>query len=153
MDKIELKALAALYGAGEPPSNAEVEAVQVEKTQARAAQESEYQHQARLHYWLKKQQILHFAPANEGKRSESEMRRLTAVGFTCGVLDVWIMEPRRPYHGLILELKTVKGVISGAQSFWLRELNKRSYKAIVSYSFEESKKLVIDYLSLPFWES
>lgn len=152
MHKTELKALAALYGAGDPPTAAEVETLKDEKAQVRVIGESEYRHQARLHFWLKKNQVLHFAPANEGKRSDSEIRRLTAVGFTCGVLDVWIMEPRKPYHGLILELKTEKGVISGAQAYWLKELNRRAFKAVVSYSFEESKKLVIDYLALPSWD-
>lgn len=151
MHKTELKALAALYGSGEAPTQAEVDAVTAEEERKRAIEESEHQHQARLHVWLKRRGLLHFAPANEGKRSESETRRLSAVGFTCGVLDVWIMEPRRPYHGLILELKTDEGIVSGAQTYWLRELNGRAYKAVVSRSFEESIKVVEDYLVLPQW--
>lgn len=152
MHKTELKMLGALYGTTEPPSAAEVEALQLEKAQARAIGESEHRHQARLHAWLKKNQILHFAPANEGKRPEEETRRLTAVGFTCGVLDMWIMEPRAPYHALVLELKTQKGTVSAAQQYWIEALTRRNYKALVSYSCEESFRIVNEYLNLPHWE-
>lgn len=151
MNSIEMKALAALYGTGEAPTTAEVQQVQDEQRAALALGESEHRHQVRLHAWLKRGRILHFAPANEGKRSETETRRLTAVGFTAGVLDVWVMEPRRPWHGLILELKTNEGVVSGAQGYWLRELGARSYRAVVSRSFEESIRIVGDYLALPLW--
>lgn len=149
--KTELKALAALYGSSEPPSEAEIAIVRDEERQAHSIVESENRHQARLHAWLKKNHILHFAPANEGKRSDSEIRRLTAVGFTCGVLDIWIMEARKPYHGLIIELKSDGGVVSGAQKYWLESLNARAYKAVVSWSFEESIKAVTDYLTLSNW--
>lgn len=152
MHKTELKTLRAMYRGEEAPTADELAEYNSERVHLKIPGESEYQHQARLHSWLRKLGMLHFAPANEGKRTEAETRRLTAVGFTSGVLDVWILEPRQPYHGLILELKTERGMVSGAQEYWLRELSQRSYKAVVSWSFEESVKLVEDYLALSSWD-
>jgi hypothetical protein len=149
MDKTEFKAFGALYGNGPAPTASEVSERRIELARAVALGESEHRHQARLHTWLKRQHILHFAPANEGKRTEKEQRALSVVGFTCGIPDIWILEARKPWHVLILELKTERGVISAAQDYWLRELNARQYKAVVSYSFEQSKQIVIDYLALP----
>lgn len=152
MDKTEFKAFHALYGSGVAPTEAEVAERNHERRRAVALGESEHRHQARLHTWLKRQRILHFAPANEGKRTDQETRRLTAVGFTCGVPDLWVLEARQPWHALVLELKSESGVMSGAQEYWLRELEARGYRALVSRSFEESIKIVTDYLGMPKWE-
>lgn len=153
MDKTEFKAFHALYGSGLPPTAAEVEKHRLERLVEARIGESEHRHQARLHTWLKRSGILHFAPANEGKRTESETRRLTAVGFTCGVPDIWVLEARQPWHALVLELKSEKGEVSGAQHYWLAELGQRGYRALVSRSFAESVNIVTDYLALPPWRT
>jgi hypothetical protein len=151
MDKTEFKAFRALYGSGPAPTPAEVEKVQDERRKALRVGESEYNHQRRLHTWLRRLGVLHFAPANEGKRSEEEQRRLSAVGFSAGVCDLWVMEPRQPWHGLVLELKSENGRVSGAQQYWIDQLSARGYRALVSWSFEESVRIVEDYLALPLW--
>lgn len=150
MDKTELKCLGALYGNLKTPSKEEIDQSILDK--ARRSGESEYSHQRKLHYYLKSSDILHFAPMNEGKRSEREAEALKRLGLTPGVPDVWILIPRKPYHGLIIELKQEeRGIVSGAQQWWLKELNRASYRAVVSWYLEQSIEIVQDYLSLPSW--
>jgi hypothetical protein len=147
MRKASLKAWGALYGNGIAPTPAEVE----EELQASIGELSEYQHQARLHSWLTKIGVVHFAPCNEGKRTEKEQRALSVVGFSCGIPDIIIPIARKPHYGLMIELKTSGGTLSGAQKWWLQKLSEEGYRAIVSRSLVDSQKIVVDYLNLTRW--
>lgn len=149
MDQTEFKCIAALYGSGQPPTDAEVN----ESLKARAVRlgESEYNHQRRLHTWLAKNRIIHFHPPNELVREET-VRGQTAIGLSCGVPDIVIPIARKPHHGLYLELKSEKGVLSGAQEWWLQRLSEEGYKAVTSWSLEESQEIVIKYLNQPRWK-
>ncbi len=152
MDKTQGSFLKALYGATGSVSAAELRAAQEAEALAVSIGESEYKHQLRLHAYLNKLQLLHFAPANEGKRSETDWRRLKAIGASPGVPDIWVLEPRKPYHGLIIELKREEGgVVSAAQEWWLESLNRRLYKAAVSWHFVQSVAILDEYLNLPKW--
>jgi hypothetical protein len=63
-----------------------------------------------------------------------------------------ITRARKPHHGLYIELKArPHGRVSGAQEWWLKTLVFENYKAVVSWSFEESLQIVQDYLLLPAW--
>ena len=152
MDKTRLKCLGALYGNHEAPSTEEIsfalEAEQVE----RSLGESERQHQIRLHRWLVKQGVPHFAPYNEGYVGEKEARGAKMMGMSPGICDIVVPVARKPYHGLFLELKAKPhGRVSGAQEWWLKTLLNESYEAQVSWTFEESIKIVQNYLALSSW--
>lgn len=161
MDKTRLKCLGALYGKGEAPSTEEIR-LQVEQDKAeRSLGESERNHQIRLHRWLTREGVPHFAPYNEGNLincaendKEKAGRAAKMMGMSPGVPDLVIPIARKPHHGLYIELKArPNGVVSGAQEWWLKTLVLQSYAAHVSWSFEESIKIVEDYLALPLWPS
>lgn len=158
MDKIQLQFLRSLYGDSQGPSVAEIEEAQ----RRRSESESEGSHQARLVAYLRKLGLPHFAPYNEGHMlacvDESQRmkvaRRAKAMGMSAGMLDIAIQVARKPYHGLYIELKSKPyGRVSPAQEWWLKTLVEQDYKAVVSWSFEESLEIVTDYLALPQWES
>ena len=152
MDKVQGCLLAALYGADGAVTAEQLRLAREAQARDLSFGESEYDHQRRLHRYLRDSNLLHFAPANEGKRDEKDWARLKAIGASPGVPDVWILEPRKPHHGLIIELKREEGgVVSGAQQWWLESLNRRFYKACVSWNYEESISIIQAYLNLPRW--
>jgi hypothetical protein len=107
----------------------------------------------RLHRWLIQKQIPHFAPFNEGHMREKEARAAKMMGMSPGICDVMVTMARKPHHGLFLELKAKPhGRMSGAQEWWLKTLLNASYAVYVSWSFEESIKIVGNYLALPLWD-
>ncbi len=74
-------------------------------------------------------------------------------------LDLYVLEPKSQYHGLIIELK-VKSVYKKKEPLTLlkndhvrdqqdtiNKLNKKNYKASFACSFEEARKLIDDYLN------
>jgi hypothetical protein len=156
MDKTRLQCFGALYGNGSPPSSDEI-AFQLEKEKAQAAyEESEQNHQIRLHDWLNDNNIPHYAPYNEGHMMTDDAartgRRAKRMGMSPGICDMVITRARKPHHGLYIELKArPHGRVSGAQEWWLKTLVFENYKAVVSWSFEESLQIVQDYLLLPAW--
>lgn len=126
---------------------------QAQQSHAARPDESEYNHQRRLHVWLKRQGVLHFHPPNELVRSEEEGRAQSLIGLYPGVPDIVIPLARKPHHGLYLELKRDSGIVSAAQAWWIEQLNLAGYLALVSFSFEQSVAIVSDYLKLPPWET
>ena len=154
MDKTRLQCFGALYGGGSPPSTEEV-TLQLQRERAEHAEgESERSHQMRLHRWLMKENILHFAPYNEGCQDEKAGRIAKMMGLSPGIPDLVFPIPRKPHHGLYLELKRQgRGVVGGAQEWWLKTLLAASYEARVSWSFDESVQIINDYLALPEWEA
>lgn len=154
MNKVEMKCLGALYGNGKPPSTEEV-TLELEREQAIAQLgESERNHQMRLHRWLVQRHIPHYAPYNEGHAGEKEARGAKMMGMSPGICDLVVTMARKPHHGLYIELKAKPhGKVSGAQEWWLKMLLNEDYLAVVSWTFDDSIKIVQDYLVLPRWDS
>lgn len=74
---------------------------------------------------------------------------LLKMGYSSGTPDIWILEPKGKYHGLIIELKKVKGGrISEEQIGWLEELNLRGYRACRCNGAGEALTVVTEYMSL-----
>jgi len=85
---------------------------------------------------------------------------LNALGYRSGTPDIHIYEPRRFYNGLFIEMKRPRrvyvengvrkispaGSLSKEQINFLAELNKRGYKAIVCFSYEEATRAIDEYL-------
>ncbi len=83
---------------------------------------------------------------------EKAGRRAKMMGMSPGVPDIVITMARRPHHGLFIELKSnPHGRVGGAQEWWLKTLLNASYAAHVSWGFDESIKIIQDYLSLSSW--
>lgn len=68
-------------------------------------------------------------------------------GHSNGFPDLFFAEPRKGYHGLFIELKTIKGRISDEQQDWIEKLNERGYCALVAYGFDEAKEDINNYLN------
>lgn len=74
-------------------------------------------------------------------------------------LDIYILEPRKGYHALILELKAkdiyrkarplelLKNDHVEQQADTIKKLNAKGYKAAFAVQFDQAKKLIDDYLN------
>jgi hypothetical protein len=100
-----------------------------------------------------------FAVPNAGIRSSIIGARMKLEGLRAGVPDMFLPIARKAYHGLAIELKIGKNKITtkkqmqrnkknenNSQEWWLEELNKQGYYAVVCYGFEEAKNTIINYL-------
>ncbi len=105
--------------------------------------------QIKLATWLWKKGIKFTASANGGSRNAIEGAKFKRMGVSPGFPDVEIPLPVKPYHGLYIELKRVKGgKVSDVQQEWLDYLNDKGYYACVAKGFEHAKEIVEWYLSL-----
>jgi len=90
-------------------------------------------------------QALYCASAGGVRTSMKQAIKMKATGYVKGVPDLQIFEPIRNYHGLLIEIKDIKGVVSKEQKEWIKELNKRGYFATSSKGFEATIKVIDDY--------
>lgn len=75
-------------------------------------------------------------------------RKLKAMGLQKGFPDLFLYVPRGTFHGLAIELKADKGVLSAEQKIYLEALCEQGYLAVVCYGFEDTQALIKRYLSL-----
>lgn len=90
---------------------------------------------------------LYCASAGGVRTSMKQAIKMKATGYVKGVPDLQIFEPVGNYHGLLIEIKDVKGVVSKEQKEWIKELNKRGYYATYSKGFEATIKVIDDYFA------
>ena len=100
--------------------------------------------------WFKYQFPLYksclFAIPNEGKRTPQAGKRDKDMGVLSGVGDLFLMLSRKGYHGMFLECKAPKGVISENQrNFGLCALSY-NYSYDVFRSFDQFKLIVENYM-------
>lgn len=91
---------------------------------------------------------LHHVP-NGGKRDSREAMMLKSSGVTPGILDLSLDVARGGYHGLRIELKVPGGKCkppSKEQKEYMAFLTEQGYANMISNSFEEVKKYIVDYL-------
>lgn len=86
-----------------------------------------------------------FAIPNGGARSIVTGAMLKAEGATKGVPDLLIPEPSGEFHGLFVEMKTVRGTIKAEQKEMMRMLEERGYRCAVCRSFDNFRLVVADY--------
>jgi hypothetical protein len=70
-------------------------------------------------------QALYCASAGGLRTSITQAIKMKATGYVKGVPDLQIFEPMGKYHGLLIEIKDIKGVVSKEQKQWIKELNER----------------------------
>lgn len=92
--------------------------------------------------------VLWFHCPNEIKAKPQYMAKRKRLGVKSGVPDICILEPNKDYHGLFIELKVGYNKLSENQEYWLDRLGFKSYKVAVSYSFDEVKHIVTEYMKI-----
>jgi len=90
-------------------------------------------------------QALYCASAGGVRTSMKQAIKMKATGYVKGVPDLQIFEPMGNYHGLLIEIKDIKGVVSKEQKEWIKLLNERGYYATYSRGFESTIKVIDDY--------
>lgn len=84
---------------------------------------------------------------NGGMRSAKEGARMKKLGAKRGVLDCCLPVGKRGYNALYIEMKTKIGIVSPDQERWILGLTNCGNLAIVAYSWEEARDILIWYLS------
>jgi hypothetical protein len=69
------------------------------------------------------------------------------LGYAAGSPDLILFEPRGIYHGLMIELKSEKGIVSENQKSFLLKLTERGYKTAVCYSAREAEDIIDTYMA------
>jgi hypothetical protein len=78
---------------------------------------------------------------------QSQRNRAKSTGYSKGFPDLFIYEARNGFHGLALEIKTLKGRATKEQKEWIEALNERGYKAEVVKGLPDILKLIDSYLN------
>jgi hypothetical protein len=87
-----------------------------------------------------------FAIPNGGLRNKIVAAKLKAQGVKAGVPDIFLPVSRGKYHGIFVELKTLKGVVSNMQKQWIAALQVQGYAACVCIGWENTAKMLVSYL-------
>jgi hypothetical protein len=88
---------------------------------------------------------LYCASAGGMFTSMKQAIKMKMTGYVKGFPDLQICEPNEKYHGLFIEVKTDKGVVSKEQKEWIKQLNKRGYYATYVKGSEDAIKLIDAY--------
>lgn len=111
---------------------------------------TEYQIQRTVKQWLDTQKVLYFSVPNEAACNSIKGRHLKETGMRKGVSDMFIAEPHHSFHGMFLELKNSKGMLSPEQRQFLREVEQKHYFTAVCFSIDEAINILSWYISKPF---
>jgi len=84
--------------------------------------------------------VIHFA--NEGKRSPRCGKALKDIGLRPGVADLFIPMAKHGFHGLWIELKTLKGILSPVQKSFLEDMEQQGYCTHVCRSVDDTIKMI-----------
>lgn len=74
-------------------------------------------------------------------------RRMKEAGYSRGIPDLLIFEPRGEYVGLAMELKAPKGKASAEQVWWIEKLQARGWKALICRGYEECENAIKEYFN------
>lgn len=89
---------------------------------------------------------MHAIP-NGGSRDAATAGRLKTTGVTSGVSDIFLPCARHGYHGLYLELKVKRNVMSAEQIDFCSYVTAQTYAFSLCYGWEELRADVVRYLS------
>ena len=118
---------------------------------------SERQHQQAVMKWARQPSIRERWPElallhhikNETTGGAAEVAADKAMGVKKGVPDLCLPVMRGGFHGLYIEMKTPSGRASDAQRWWMMELTKQGYRAVVCHGYDAAVAELCWYLSLP----
>lgn len=89
-----------------------------------------------------------FAVPNGGYRAKRTAKVLKAEGVKRGVPDIHCFVAKAPYHGLYVEMKTEKGVLSPEQEKMIYRLRQEGYKVVVCRSTRSALDEILKYLGV-----
>lgn len=89
---------------------------------------------------------LFVAIPNGGHRHIGQAMKLKAEGVTPGAPDYFLFYSCGGYHGLAIELKHEKGVLSKAQKEFLFEIERQGYKTFVAYGWDAARQAIENYV-------
>jgi hypothetical protein len=84
---------------------------------------------------------------NGGSRHMLEAVNLKAAGVRKGIADLALDVARGPYHGLRIEMKRSKGVVSPEQKEVHQFLAGQGYRIIVAWTAQDAINAIDDYLT------
>jgi hypothetical protein len=87
-----------------------------------------------------------FAIPNGGQRNKITAANLKKEGVKAGVPDLCLPVARAGWHGLYIELKAGKNTATPEQLFWIGQLRKQGYVAVVERGWERARQTIEDYL-------
>jgi hypothetical protein len=110
---------------------------------------NEHQEQKILIRWFRLQypNLTMFAIPNGGMRSKITASKLKDEGVLAGVSDLFLMVANERYHGLFIEMKSIKGKVSPEQIKFVERAKNAGYSAIVCYGFENAQSEIHRYLN------
>ena len=79
--------------------------------------------------------------------SPSQARKGKLTGYIKGFPDLFIYEALNGFHGLAIEIKTIKGRATKEQKEWIEALNDRGYKAEVVKGLPAILNLIDSYMN------
>ena len=88
-----------------------------------------------------------FSVPNGAKMSITQAKVMKAEGLLSGVSDLILLYPSSKYHGLCVEMKTVKGRQSDSQREFQRSVEEAGYKYIICRSIDDFIREIGNYLS------
>lgn len=74
-------------------------------------------------------------------------KSMNQMGYAKGTPDLVFFEARHGFHGLLIEMKTVRGDIRPHQKEMREELEKRGYKACICFGSGQAIKVVDQYFA------
>lgn len=77
-----------------------------------------------------------------------ERVKMLLMGYSPGIPDVMIYEPRGCYHGLCIEFKTPRGILSDNQVRWRDALRERGYYWVCARSATHAAAVTCVYLQM-----
>lgn len=86
---------------------------------------------------------------NETTGGAAEVAADKTMGVKKGVPDLCLPVARGGFHGMYIEMKTPSGKASDAQRWWMMELTKQGYRAVVCHGYDAAVAELCWYLSLP----
>lgn len=90
-------------------------------------------------------------PPNEGKRTPFEQFLFKCLGARSGASDIIFFCAKAGFHGLAIELKVNydkgKNYPTKHQKAFLKDLNKEGYCTAVTWTFEETKDIITNYMN------
>lgn len=75
-------------------------------------------------------------------------KKMKEAGYSKGVPDLLIFEPRGMYQGLAIEVKTDKGRPSPEQKEWCKNLNDRGWRAEITKGLDDALDVISEYFDL-----
>lgn len=108
----------------------------------------EYQLQKAICKYLDLQGYLYCASMNgQYQKYQSQRNKAKLTGLKKGVPDLFIYEPNKQFCGLAIELKVGYNKATKEQLYWIEQLNKKGYKAVVCNGIDETLEQIQDYFN------